>query len=580
MFAINSNDMNEINSNTLINTENVFKVFAGPGAGKTHWLINHIKNVLRNSKRLNSTSKIACITYTNIAVEEIQNRLEDNANNIYVSTIHNFLYKYIVKPYGFLLKDTDGKTIVNLRELDGHDEHIPNSKIIFDWKSLNNLFYMKDDKKIYECLIDLDWIFVEDLSLKLKPRNNWKRKVGAKYWIKEDLFQSYKELYWKIGTIHHEDVLYFAYKIITENPEVIDYLSLKFPYLFVDEFQDTNPIQTAIVKLIANNQTTVGVIGDAEQSIYKFQGALRQEFIDFSLPDIENYQIKGNRRSTNSIINVLDSIRTDGIKQTPIRDENGETPIIYIGDKMDILSSFNIEKSKTAILSRNNETVGQVKSQNSNEVGNVWDTSRSMDSSYERQRLIYNSIYASELCLLGQYKDAVRIASKIFYKDQNGEKITKTKKKELAIILIDMLTSQKELNLTKTILDFYNSLFLFLKEAHNIKIGSKITKGKFKDFATNTKYSDLIQALRIKDDTSNIKTIHKAKGAEYENVIVVMDNEELKYILDPINHQEDDDSRIYYVAFSRAKDNLKLILPKALTSNEQDKLEQIGFEII
>ena len=59
-----------------------FKIIAGPGAGKTYWLINHIKNVLKNSKKLHIVAKIACITYTNVAVEEIQDRLEINDDRV------------------------------------------------------------------------------------------------------------------------------------------------------------------------------------------------------------------------------------------------------------------------------------------------------------------------------------------------------------------------------------------------------------------------------------------------------------------------------------------------------------------
>src|SRR5699024_8433802 len=81
-----------------------FKVSAGPGAGKTFWLTNHIKNVLKNSKRLGKTGKIACITYTNTAVEEIQTSLRGaSGNRIFIGTIHSFLYANIVKPYSYLI---------------------------------------------------------------------------------------------------------------------------------------------------------------------------------------------------------------------------------------------------------------------------------------------------------------------------------------------------------------------------------------------------------------------------------------------------------------------------------------------
>src|SRR3989339_1728735 len=99
--------MTVISSNDCINIEKPFKVEAGPGAGKTYWLIKHLNNVLSNSKRLNPVNNIACITYTNIAVEEIKSRLDNKDEKVEISTIHSFLYKNIIKPYAYLLKDAD-----------------------------------------------------------------------------------------------------------------------------------------------------------------------------------------------------------------------------------------------------------------------------------------------------------------------------------------------------------------------------------------------------------------------------------------------------------------------------------------
>jgi DNA helicase II / ATP-dependent DNA helicase PcrA len=117
----------------LQDIEHHFRVFAGPGAGKTYWLINHVRNVLRKSRRLGVTGKIACITYTKTGVEEIQNRLRQSADRVEVATIHSFLYLNVVKPYAFLLKDGEGKYILNIKELDGHMDHIPSPKIMNDW---------------------------------------------------------------------------------------------------------------------------------------------------------------------------------------------------------------------------------------------------------------------------------------------------------------------------------------------------------------------------------------------------------------------------------------------------------------
>lgn len=111
-----------------------FRVIAGPGAGKTYWLIKNIRNILRNSPRVTSTSRIACITYTNVASDEIKEGLDTGEDRVETSTIHSFLYKNIVKPYAFLLKEEDGSFLIDFKKLDGHDEHRPTFyPLVRDW---------------------------------------------------------------------------------------------------------------------------------------------------------------------------------------------------------------------------------------------------------------------------------------------------------------------------------------------------------------------------------------------------------------------------------------------------------------
>ncbi|HOV77233.1 MAG TPA: AAA family ATPase, partial [Sedimentisphaerales bacterium] len=81
----------EIDSGTLLpDIERHFRVMAGPGAGKTHWLVNHIRHVVACSKRLSPASRVACISYTNVAVNEIVTRLGSATTQVDVSTIHSF----------------------------------------------------------------------------------------------------------------------------------------------------------------------------------------------------------------------------------------------------------------------------------------------------------------------------------------------------------------------------------------------------------------------------------------------------------------------------------------------------------
>ncbi|MDC5511588.1 AAA family ATPase, partial [Acinetobacter baumannii] len=130
----------QIDSNKrLDDIEHHFKVSAGPGAGKTHWLVEHIRNVLHHSNRLSKIRKIACITYTNIAVETILTRLGTSVTQVDVSTIHSFLYRHIVKPYVFLIAD---EYSLNYSKLDGHDELNHSFSKMESWIKSTRQFYL------------------------------------------------------------------------------------------------------------------------------------------------------------------------------------------------------------------------------------------------------------------------------------------------------------------------------------------------------------------------------------------------------------------------------------------------------
>lgn len=97
-----------ITSEQTVTIDEPFKVCAGPGAGKTHWLINHIKNVVSNSHKLDVVKKVACITYTNVGTDTIISRLNIGNDIVEVCTIHSFLYANVVKPYVHLVSKDFG----------------------------------------------------------------------------------------------------------------------------------------------------------------------------------------------------------------------------------------------------------------------------------------------------------------------------------------------------------------------------------------------------------------------------------------------------------------------------------------
>lgn len=261
-----------INSKDKVDIESHFKLFAGPGAGKTTFLVNHIKNVLSNSGRLLKNKKIACITYTNIGVEAILKNIDKTINKVEVSTIHSFLFKHVVKPYLFLIAD---EYDIKINKIENHDETKFMYSIFKKWiKDTNQKSLQFNDNHEIKARKDLEsvqWVLNECNEIELK-RNNFYLP------IKNDSLLKYKKICWSEGILNHDDVLFFAYEILNKENRILDIIRSKFPYIFLDEFQDTSPIQAEIVKKLGEKETIIGVIGDEGQSIYSFQGAKLEKF--------------------------------------------------------------------------------------------------------------------------------------------------------------------------------------------------------------------------------------------------------------------------------------------------------------
>ena len=153
------------------------------------------------------------------------------------------------------------------------------------------------------------------------------------YRIKSSSLFDYKKICWENGLISHDDVLYLSYRILDKEEGVLKILRAKFPYLIIDEFQDTNPIQTYMISKLAEKEMIVGVIGDEWQSIYEFQGAKVEEFENFNLDGIKLYKLENNHRSTQEIIDVLNDIRNDeDFKQVSCENKSGDKPMILVGN--------------------------------------------------------------------------------------------------------------------------------------------------------------------------------------------------------------------------------------------------------
>lgn len=573
-----------INSDYKIaDVDNNFKIAAGPGAGKTYWLVNHIKNILHNSKKLSITRKVACITYTNSAVETIYKRLGTSSAQVEVSTIHSFLYKHIVKPYASFISEQYN---IDISKIDGHDEVKTSFKKVSNWIenhpnystlrhpfTFNQLTKLQNNKTaLINWFNSITYTFNQisnDIDINLvRSEAYYIENANRRYLNRiclnalESNLIEYKQQYWKEGKVSHDDVLFFSFQILRKFPFVTEVLLSKFPYLLIDEFQDSNPIQIEIFKMLGLKGIKTGVIGDYIQSIYGFQGANHTQFNSFILPNLKKYTLNENRRSSNEIIDILNSIRTD-INQLKFRDETIEKPIVFIGDMTIALQKAKekcvLEEVQT--LSRSNFISNALKA-DINGVGldsKLLDKLLTKDSDKIRKYLIYSCIKSIAYARENKFKDAIKELEKFF-----NYKTDKIRGKRKALKYIMLLLNKYDEFKSGSLIEF--SEFIRLNIDSNM---TKVSRGAVKLFYKNNSFNELILCVSIPEDLSLHKTIHKSKGDEFKNVLLVLKKEsDINFLIDP-DLENSEEQRINYVAISRAQNKLFISIPTLSIEKQQ-----------
>lgn len=587
--------MPDINSlpdiSTLSDIETHFKVFAGPGAGKTRWLISHLERVLLESNRLHKTSKIACITYTNVAAEEILNRLKSDKSRFDISTIHSFLYRNVIKPFSYLIENTDdGELLFDTSNLDGHDEHIPRRDIINSWISKisegsTQYWYLSSAEnysKLVKCLSDTNWFFGEDGILKIKFRNQWTNATASEIRMPSSKLFEYKQVSWRKGILHHEDVLYFSHFILSRSTRIIEFIRAKFPYIFIDEFQDTTELQTWLIEKITERHTKVGIVGDIAQSIYKFTGAKRSDFIDFKRGEVSEFKLNYNHRSTKRIIDFLNLLRSDINQEYGQGQPDGVSIKVLVGTIQSAKAWYerNFPDSPLYILTRKNDTVSEI----NNRIGaaanaNLLNDLYSNDTNQQRVRLMHSLLTSFRFHKKGDLKNALNEIYKSLRR-ASGTSVLKLSLRRLAIKIIDSL--QSDANRNKSVAEFYLELRTEVLADYGFNIGSNLSRGNAKTFYEKHSLNEILPYVKVDTKSDDqVRTIHSAKGTEFENTLVHFEtaSEFRNYILDGQNHIDDteDDCRIYYVGCSRAMNRLFISIP-VISQNDKDKLDAINVE--
>ena len=494
-----------------------FLLSGGAGSGKTYTLIQTLQRVYEN----NANSRVACITYTNVAVNEIKSRFPHS--KLWVSTIHDFLWE-------------------NIKE---YQKNL--AKAVFELISSNIISYSDETPK--------DQIKITSVE-----------------------YQNYRKL--EDGIISHDDLLKVAEYMFEHYPLLSKILCDKFDYIFIDEYQDTQREVVNVflehIKIKATGKLCLGFFGDKMQSIYE------TGIVDIQ-PYVDNWQVTeikktDNYRCSQNVILLLNNLRND-LSQKPAKTDSVGSIINKVGSAVFLYSNadFDLSDFLQTPYARN------------------WDIANPNDTKllFLTHRLIarregwdgLRSAYRNNDMLLGDAPD--RLASHLLkiggimynFKEKKYDQVIALIHKRIKRIIdkniISSFLSDLNNNLSTTTIDvaieaFDNSKLLRKDDRLVEYIENNADKY---DAIKILSLSQVMAYYSYYNAHSPYSTQHGIKGAEFENVLVVMDNGKWNnYNFKCFFERNGKESviqrtgRIFYVCCSRAINNLVVYYPSPTTA--------------
>ncbi|OHE55161.1 MAG: hypothetical protein A2027_04245, partial [Thermodesulfovibrio sp. RBG_19FT_COMBO_41_18] len=288
-------DLNPQQKEALAYTDGPLLVFAGAGSGKTR-VIAHKFSYLVKSKRL-STDSIFTVTFTNKAADEMRERinvlLDKDCNGSYIGTFHSQCNRILRKEIKAL----------------GYD----NNFSIYDEDDQCNLVrHILKEFKMYEALYKGIVSRISFLKSSLTGAEEF-LSSGDGFGFDEKLarvYIRYQDELVRSNALDFDDLIMLTVKLFENNPRLLEKYQDKFSYILVDEFQDTNFAQYHLLKLLASAYKKICVVGDDDQSIYKFRGANLHNILSFEndFPGAKLVKLEQNYRSTQYILNVSEAV--------------------------------------------------------------------------------------------------------------------------------------------------------------------------------------------------------------------------------------------------------------------------------
>ena len=303
--------LNERQREAVLTIDGPLMIVAGAGSGKTKVLTTRIAHLM--SKGVDAFNILA-LTFTNKAAAEMKERVEHilgnrEARNLYIGTFHSVFARIlraeahrIGYPNAFTIYDTDdAKSVVKAvtNELNLDVQHYKPNVVYNRISGAKNALVGPKE-------------YMADYYIQQEDMRANRPMIGH-------IYEAYAKRCFKNGAMDFDDLLFKMYELLKHFPEVLHKYQHKFKYILIDEYQDTNPAQYEIIKLLGAVHENVCVVGDDAQSIYSFRGATIQNILQFQkdYDEVITIKLEQNYRSTQNILSIANEVIKNNKGQIP-----------------------------------------------------------------------------------------------------------------------------------------------------------------------------------------------------------------------------------------------------------------------
>lgn len=289
--------LNPMQQEAVYHTEGPLLVLAGAGSGKTRVLTHRIAYLIEE-KQVNPWN-IMAITFTNKAAAEMRERVDKivgfGAESIWVSTFHSSCVRILRRHIEYLGYST------NFTIYDGDDQRTLMKQI---FKRLDVDTKQFKERAVLSRISSAKDDMITPEEFELNAGGDFREKKVAQ------IYKEYQKELKKNNALDFDDLIVKTVELFQNVPDVLNYYQERFRYIMVDEYQDTNMVQFKLVDLLAGKYRNICVVGDDDQSIYKFRGANIENILSFekAFPGAKVIKLEQNYRSTQNILNAANGV--------------------------------------------------------------------------------------------------------------------------------------------------------------------------------------------------------------------------------------------------------------------------------